>query len=154
MSNFFIYITSNQRQWPFFNIVDLYSGPGSAVNVPSSNSLAYSGRDALWVFKNYRRTANSQPPFGSAIIGLIDGLNNAITNPQLDGDFTAYLNYAAPNLDAITAAEVYYGKETYDKLLRVKMDVDPSFLFWNPQSIGNTNVSAVPMGTAIMVAIY
>ena len=143
MSSFFTYMISNRGQGPFFSIVDLYGGPGSAINVPSSDSSAYSDRDALWVFQNYGRTSNSEPPFDPAIIGLIDGLNDAITDPQPGGDFTAYLNYVDPDLNATTAAELYYGKETYDKLLGIKMDVDPSALFWNPQSIGNANASAV-----------
>jgi hypothetical protein len=134
MSSFFTYMISNRGQGPFYSIVDLYGGPGSVINIPSSNSSAYSDRDALWVFQNYGRTSN---------LGLIDGLNDAITDPQPGGDFTAYLNYVDPDLDATTAAELYYGKETYDKLLGIKMDVDPSALFWNPQSIGNANASDV-----------
>jgi hypothetical protein len=35
------------------------------------------------------------------------------------------------------AAEEYYGKETYYKLLKIKMDVNPAFVFWNPQAVGN-----------------
>jgi len=144
MSSFFTYMISHRgSNSPFFSIVDLYGGPGSAINVPSSTSSAYSDRDALWVFQNYGRTANSQPPFDPAITGLIDGLNDAITNPQPGGDFTAYLNYVDPDLSATTAAEVYYGTQTYEKLLGIKTAVDPGALFWNPQAIGNANVSAL-----------
>lgn len=59
MSSFFTYMISHRGQGSFFSIVDLYGGPSSAVNVPSSNSSAYSDRDALWVFQNYGRTGNS-----------------------------------------------------------------------------------------------
>ncbi|KAE9373757.1 Glucooligosaccharide oxidase [Stipitochalara longipes BDJ] len=140
MSSFFTYMISNRGKGPFFSIVDLYGGPGSQINVPPSDSSAYSDRDALWVFQNYGRTANSQPPFDPALTGLIDGLNDAITNPQPDGDFTAYLNYVDPDLSATTAAQLYYGTETYDKLVGIKTNVDPNFLFWNPQAIGNANL--------------
>jgi hypothetical protein len=41
-----------------------------------------------------------------------------------------------PNLNAIMAGELYYGPPTYDKLLLIKAEVDPGFLFWNPQAVG------------------
>jgi hypothetical protein len=137
MSSFFSYIIKNQGKGPFFSIINLYGGPGSAINAPSPDSSAYSDREALWVFQNYGYTANNQPPYDPAITKIVDGLNDAITTPQPDGNFTAYLNYIDPDLSPMMAAEEYYGKETYDKLLRIKTDVDPGFVFWNPQAVGN-----------------
>jgi hypothetical protein len=31
---------------------------------------------------------------------------------------------------------LYYGVETYSKLLAIQNEVDPDFLFWNPQAVG------------------
>jgi hypothetical protein len=46
------------------------------------------------------------------------------------------LNYVDPDLTPTQAAQEYYGTETYNKLLGIKIDVDPAFVFWNPQAIG------------------
>jgi len=43
-----------------------------------------------------------------------------------------------PNLSAFEAARLYYGKETYDRLLALKTELDPGFVFWNPQAVGNS----------------
>ena len=32
--------------------------------------------------------------------------------------------------------DLYYGVEAYGKLLAIKNEVDPDFLFWNPQAVG------------------
>ncbi|KAF4635820.1 hypothetical protein G7Y89_g2261 [Cudoniella acicularis] len=131
------YMITNQGQGPFFSIINLYGGPGSQINVPSPDSSAYSDRSALWVFQNYGHTASGLPPWDPAITPLIDGLNDAITQPQPDGDFTAYLNYVDPDLTPDMAAQEYYGASTYDKLLGLKKKFDSEFVFWNPQAIGN-----------------
>lgn len=85
---------------------------------------------------NYRYTANNQPPFDTAVIRLVDRLNTAIENAQLDGKFTQYLNYVDLGLDEMAAVEEYHGVKTYNKLLRIKMEIDPTFVFWNPWAIG------------------
>jgi FAD/FMN-containing dehydrogenase len=56
---------------------------------------------------------------------------------QPDGDFLAYPNYLDPALTPEEAADLYYGPATYDKLVKIKRDVDPEAVFWNPQAIGN-----------------
>ncbi len=135
---FWSYIIANRGKGPFYSIINLYGAPGSAINAPSPDSSTYSDRDALWVFQNYGYTANSQPPYDPAITQLVDGLNDAVENAQPDGDFSAYLNYVDPDLSPMVAAEEYYGATTYNKLLDIKTQVDPTFVFWNPQAIGNS----------------
>ncbi len=137
--SFFNYIIKNQGSpYPFFSIINLYGGPGSVVNVPASDFSSYSDRDALWVFQNYGYTANHLPPFNPKIFGIVDGLNDAVTSKQTDGNFSMYSNYVDPNLTARDAAEEYYGPATYDRLLKIKAVADPGFVFWNPQAVGNT----------------
>ncbi|EKD20480.1 glucooligosaccharide oxidase [Drepanopeziza brunnea f. sp. 'multigermtubi' MB_m1] len=135
---FWAYMVDNQGKGPFYSIINLYGGPGSAINAPSPDSSAYSERDTLWVFQNYESTAAQQPPYDPAAIGFVDGLNAAVENAQPDGDFSGYINYVDSDLDAMTAAEQYYGAATYNKLLDIKMQVDPTFVFWNPQAVGNS----------------
>jgi len=135
ISSFFSYIMKTQGKGPFYSIINLYGGPGSAINKPSPDSSAYSDRDALWVFQNYGYAAGNQT-YDPATTEFVNGLNDAITISQPEGMFKGYLNYVDPDLSPMMAAEKYYGKETYNRLLEIKMQVDPSFVFWNPQAVG------------------
>lgn len=130
--SFWSSIIDNQDEGPFYTIINLYGGASSQINVPSADISAYSDRDALWVFQNYGYTSNGLPPFDPTTMALIDDLNNALTSSQPDGDFGAYLNYVDPGLTARKAAALYYGPETYGRLLKIKKQVDPNFVFWNP----------------------
>ena len=65
------------------------------------------------------------------------GLSDALTSAMPGTSFGAYLNYVDPSLTAAEAHAVYYGEETYEKLVGIKQMVDPGDVFWNPQSIGN-----------------
>ncbi|CAG8973010.1 hypothetical protein HYALB_00007858 [Hymenoscyphus albidus] len=136
--SFFETVKANQGQWerPWFSIINLYGGPGSAINKPTTS--AYSDRDSLWVFQNYGYSSNSQPPFDPAGATVVNDLQNALPKAMPEGEFTAYLNYLDPEMSPQLAAEKYYGKETYNKLLGLKMVYDPLFTFWNPQAVGNS----------------
>lgn len=112
----------------YYTIVNLYGGPGSAINSKDTTFAAYSDRDSLWVFQNYGYTTSST--------NFINGLNNAIIKAQPQTNFGAYLNYVDPSYDAATAHKLYYGDALYAKLLELKKKVDPNSVFWNPQAIG------------------
>lgn len=112
----------------YYTIVNLYGGPGSAINSKDTSFAAYSDRDSLWVFQNYGYTTSST--------NFINGLNNAIITAQSQTNFGAYLNYVDPSYDAATAHKLYYGDALYAKLLTLKNKVDPKNVFWNPQAIG------------------
>jgi hypothetical protein len=87
--------------------------------------------------KNVGSSVNRLPPFAREITTFVDGLNTALTAAQPDGNFLAYPNYLDPALTPVEAADLYYGAATYNKLVKIKRDVDPEAVFWNPQSIGN-----------------
>ncbi|PBP23526.1 glucooligosaccharide oxidase [Diplocarpon rosae] len=134
---FWAAVIAHQGRGPFYSIINLYGGPGSAINRPPPEAAAYSDRDALWVFQNYGYTATGQPPWDPATTQLIDGLNAAVERAQPEGAFAAYLNYVDPGLSPTMAAEAYYGATTYNRLLDIKMRLDPTLVFWNPQAVGN-----------------
>ena len=145
--SFFSYILAHPGE-PIRSVINLYGGPGSAINAPPSNSTAFAHRDAMWVFENFgidTSTTNTSNPiespssnFDPNTIALVEGLNAAVEDAQPDGDFSAYLNYIDPELDATTAARLYYGAETYNRLLELKREFDPGFVLWNPQAVGNS----------------
>ena len=140
LTNYFAYIIANgsssQQPTPWFSQIDLYGGPGSAINIPLSSSSAYSDRDALWVVQHYGNMTGTTEPFPPEL-RFIDGLNAALTDAMPDTTFGAYLNYVDPELSASEAHEVYYGNSTYRNLLAIKPTWDAGNLFWNPQSVGN-----------------
>ncbi|KAF2688965.1 Glucooligosaccharide oxidase [Lentithecium fluviatile CBS 122367] len=130
---FYDYI-STPAPTEYFVIINLYGGPGSAINMKDTDFAAYADRDSLWVFQNYGHgdTIREQ---GS--IDFVNGINEAIIEAQPDTHFGAYLNYVDPSYDAETAHELYYGEALYAKLDELKAKYDPKHIFWNPQSIGN-----------------
>ncbi|TVY46179.1 Berberine bridge enzyme-like 12 [Lachnellula cervina] len=136
MKAYFAEVLANQGKGPFFSIINIYGGPGSAINTISANASAYSDRDAFWVIQNYGQTANGQLPWDANITGLVDTLTDAIVLAQPEGQFTAYVNYVDPDLSAQRAAQEYYGAATYNRLLALKRELDPDFVFWNPQAVG------------------
>ena len=112
----------------YYTIVNLYGGPGSAINSKDTNFAAYNDRDSLWVLQNYGYTSSS--------INFINGINNAIITAQPQTSFGAYLNYVDPTYDSATAHKLYYGDAVYSRLAALKKQVDPQSVFWHPQAIG------------------
>lgn len=112
----------------YYMIINLYGGPGSAINSKDTSFAAYNDRDSLWVLQNYGYTASS--------IDFVNGINRAIINAQPQTSFGAYLNYIDPTYDAATAHKLYYGDAVYERLAALKKEVDPQSIFWNPQAIG------------------
>ena len=139
LNSYFSYIIENgvNLPSPWFSIINLYGGPDSKINIPSPSSSAYSDRTALWVLQHYGDTTDTADPFPPGTLNFINGLNTAIPSAMPDTTFGAYLNYVDPSLTAAQAHNLYYGADTYAKLLAIKQVVDPGQVFWNPQSIGN-----------------
>lgn len=137
LRSYFSYIIDEGTAAPagWFSIIDLHGGPGSAVNDKDVGFAAYSDRSALWVAQHYTYTDVGKT-LPSSSIAWVEGLNEAMTSAMPDAKFGAYLNYVDPSLSAVEAHRLYYGDSLYQRLLRVKREVDPENVFWNPQTIG------------------
>ncbi|KAB8304310.1 hypothetical protein EYC80_003720 [Monilinia laxa] len=135
LASFFNFILNEGKNAPspWYTIINLYGGPGSQINVPSSDSSAYSDRGALWVFQNYGFTDPGK--WKPEVTPFVDSLNDALS-ANASTDFGIYLNYADPELNATEVSILGYGQPTYNKLLSIKKAIDPNEVFWNPQSIG------------------
>jgi hypothetical protein len=112
----------------YYIIINLYGGPGSAINSKDTEFAAYRDRDSLWVLQNYGSSSDS--------IDFVNGINRVIIDAQPQTSFGAYLNYVDPSYDATTAHKLYYGDAVYGRLAALKEQVDPKGVFWNPQAIG------------------
>ncbi|CBX96933.1 hypothetical protein LEMA_P100640.1 [Plenodomus lingam JN3] len=112
----------------YYIIINLYGGPGSAINTKDTNFAAYNDRDSLWVLQNYGMTGAS--------LDFVNGINNAVIKAQPQTKFGAYLNYLDPSYDAATAHQLYYGDAVYARLAALKRQVDPQSVFWHPQAVG------------------
>ena len=127
----------NMKPASWFSIINLYGGPDSQINVVPASASSYSDRTSLWVLQHYAFEPATDLPFPAGTVDpFVQGLNDAITTAQPQTQFTAYLNYIDPKLTPQQAHELYYGSETYGKLLRIKKVVDPKRVFWNPQAVG------------------
>ena len=118
--------SGSAKEW--YIIINLYGGPGSAINTKDIKFAAYDDRNSLWVLQNWG--------YGSTPMDFIQGINDAIIKAQPQTTFGAYLNYVDPTYDPATAHKLYYGDEVYARLLSIKKQVDPQSVFWNPQAIG------------------
>ncbi|CAI6329227.1 unnamed protein product [Periconia digitata] len=112
----------------YFVIINLYGGPGSAINTKDTTFAAYADRDSLWVFQNYGKTDKQEG------IDFVNGINDVIVNAQPETHFGAYLNYVDPSYSREQAHELYYGTELASSLQQLKSKWDPQATFWNPQS--------------------
>ena len=143
LTNYFIYVNThginNGSVGTWYTIINLYGGPDSQINAVASDSAAYSGRSALWVIQHYGYTANMDSPYPQGNMDFVEGMNKALTEVMEKDEvrFGAYANYVDPSLSAQQAHDLYYGQETYARLLDIKKSVDPGGVFWNPQSVGN-----------------
>ncbi|KAJ4289799.1 hypothetical protein N0V90_011130 [Kalmusia sp. IMI 367209] len=127
LDNFYDYI-SKGAPYDYFVIINLYGGPGSAINTKDTTFAAYKDRDSLWVFQNYGIKPTT--------LDFINGINDVIIESQPDTEFGAYLNYVDPSYSAKEAHELYYGDEVYSRLATLKKKYDPKQTFWMPQAIG------------------
>lgn len=139
LTSHFKYIAQNLNngvRW--FSIINLYGGADSQINTVPASSAAYADRTSLWVIQLYGWTPGDSSIFPSNIQPYITGLSKSLTSAQPQTKFTAYLNYLDPSLTPAQAHDLYYGSDVYKKLLKLKLQMDPKSIFWNPQAIGTS----------------
>lgn len=110
--------------------VVIFDLEGGAINDTPMEASAYGHRDTLFYIQTY----------GIGIITLTDttrnfltGINNLIKQQMPNVTFGAYAGYVDPALGA-DAQNQYFGTNL-PKLESIKAVVDPTEVFWNPQSI-------------------
>ncbi|KAL8741340.1 MAG: hypothetical protein Q9190_006043 [Brigantiaea leucoxantha] len=137
LTSYFTYIATNgtHAPQPWFSEINLLGGPGSRINDPpiAASNAAYSERGALWVVQHYSEVYSSPP---QQVFNFVNGLNSALENAMPGTTFGGYLNYVDPELSPDQSHRLYYSQEVYERLVRIKREVDPDNIFSNPQSVG------------------
>lgn len=137
VTNFFTYLATAGQQAPvnWWVIYDLYGGLGSQISVPAISATAYAHRDSLFTIQIYSTAPGQLPPYPQGGYPFMEGIVDSITDYQNQTTFKAYANYIDPTLTKEQAWDLYYGQAQMVKLNKVKDQVDPSRVFWNPQAI-------------------
>jgi len=77
----------------------------------------------------------------------MNAMSASMTDHMDPADVKGYANYVDPTLTAAQAHRLYYGNDKWDgtsgpgegrmdRLERIKREVDPDMILWNPQAIG------------------
>ncbi|KAI9154927.1 Xylooligosaccharide oxidase [Paramyrothecium foliicola] len=124
-----IQVGSNRNWWLQ---MDIHGGPSSAISqVPVANT-AYAHRNKLLLWQLYdRATSGAYPSNG---FSTLQGIAASATQGMSSSDWGMYINYQDSQVDTQTAQQKYWGSNLA-KLQRIKKQLDPNQVFWNPQSV-------------------
>ncbi|EKG17011.1 Chitin-binding type 1, partial [Macrophomina phaseolina MS6] len=88
LQSYFSYMITSGKNAPasWYSIVNLYGGPGSAINSKDDTFAAYSDRESLWVAQHWISTDVSASLPASATT-FLDGLNDAMTKQMPGANF-------------------------------------------------------------------
>lgn len=127
----FHYLDQTHKGTPlWFVIFDL---EGGAVNDIAPDATAYAHRDALFYLQSY---AVGLGAVTHTTRDFIRGLNKIITVGMPESEFGAYAGYVDVELGE-KGPEAYWNRNL-PRLERIKREVDPNEVFWNPQSVRPT----------------
>ncbi|KAL2259992.1 hypothetical protein VTK26DRAFT_6156 [Humicola hyalothermophila] len=127
--------TSIRRSW--YIMVDMYGGPNSAITRVPAEATSFAYRDPgkhLFLYQFYDAILfGSYPSDGFEFLdgwvrNITDGLDAA------GAGWGMYINYADPRMNRTEAQEAYY-RESLPRLRRLKQELDPTELFYYPQSV-------------------
>lgn len=118
------------RSW--YIIIDMYGGKNAAIPKVPANLTSYAHRDKLFLYEFYdRQNYGTYPSNG---FDFLNGWVKAFTNNLTPAQWGMYINYADPTMNQ-TEAQTNYYRDSLPKLQQIKAQVDPTQLFYYPQSI-------------------
>jgi hypothetical protein len=121
---------TNTRSWWFQ--LDLHGGAHSAVTNGNFSLSSYAHRDKLFLIQFYDQTFFGNYPSNG--FPFLDNWVANTTQPLTSSDWGMYINYADSNLNRTEAQQAYWGS-SLPRLQSIKAAVDPSELFYYPQSV-------------------
>ncbi|KAJ3958714.1 hypothetical protein N0V92_004704 [Colletotrichum tropicale] len=113
--------------------VDLHGGKNSAITAIPANSSAYAHRDKLLLYQFYDRVdlSTTYPEDG---FSFLQGFRANTTLGMEPGEQGMYFNYPDPNMGQDEAQTKYWG-DNLARLQDIKAAVDPTEVFYFPQSV-------------------
>ncbi|KAI8296044.1 hypothetical protein K4K56_008052 [Colletotrichum sp. SAR 10_98] len=113
--------------------VDLHGGKNSAITAIPANSSAYAHRDKLLLYQFYDRVdlSATYPEDG---FSFLQGFRANTTLGMEPGEQGMYFNYPDPNMGQGEAQTKYWG-DNLARLQEIKAAVDPTEVFYFPQSV-------------------
>ncbi|KAI8246606.1 hypothetical protein K4K55_005897 [Colletotrichum sp. SAR 10_96] len=120
-----------ERDW--WVQVDLHGGKNSAITAIPANSSAYAHRDKLLLYQFYDRVdlSATYPEDG---FSFLQGFRANTTLGMEPGEQGMYFNYPDPNMGQGEAQTKYWG-DNLARLQEIKAAVDPTEVFYFPQSV-------------------
>ncbi|KFY77009.1 hypothetical protein V499_03529 [Pseudogymnoascus sp. VKM F-103] len=112
--------------------LDLHGGAHAGVWEHDNGVTSYPHRDKLYIIQFYDRVIGE--PYPANGFQFLDGWVDTTTQPLEWGEWGMYVNYVDARLGRREAEELYWGKNL-PRLRRIKAQVDPGELFFNPISI-------------------
>lgn len=112
--------------------LDLHGGAHAGVWEADNGVTSYAHRDKLYIIQFYDRAIGE--PYPRDGFQFLDGWVDATTQPLEWGEWGMYVNYVDARLGRREAEELYWGKNV-PRLRKIKRQVDPGELFFNPISI-------------------
>ncbi len=120
----------NSRQW--YIIIDMYGGKNAFIQASSAPSMSYAHRDKLFLYEFYDRVGFGSYPSNG--FSFLNGWVDAFTHNLNESQWGMYINYADPTMNRTYAQQVYY-RQSLPRLRKIKAAVDPTEVFYYPQSI-------------------
>ncbi|KAK7394042.1 hypothetical protein QQX98_013173 [Neonectria punicea] len=131
MSTLYANINDPMGRHSWVLMLEFSGGENSVIPGIPATETSYFHRDKLFLlqFTDNIFTQDSDERFSQ-----VKGFRESITKTMEDGDWGMYANYVDTELDSETAQKLYYGGNL-ERLRKIKGDVDPDEVFWNPQAI-------------------
>lgn len=112
--------------------MDLHGGANSAVAAVPNAATAYAHRDQLLLFQFYDSIFVGDYPDNG--FSLLQNFVKSVTKSMDDGEYGKYINYADSQLSKEDANHLYW-RGNLDRLRKIKKQLDPREVFWNPSSV-------------------
>ena len=122
--------SSARHSWEIF--LEMHGGEKSAITRVNSTATAYAHRDKFLLFQFLDTGTNGHIPEEGFTI--LKTFIDSVTHFMADADWGMYANFLDTQLAGNDAQRLYWG-DNLPRLRRIKADLDPRDVFWNPQGI-------------------
>ncbi|KAI3398109.1 hypothetical protein diail_9862 [Diaporthe ilicicola] len=127
--------TSIDPSQSWYAVINVHGGPDSQITSVPASASAYTHREMLWVIQHYGYSSNHLPPLLDSTKHAVTRLTRAVRAGIPASSIRAEPNYHDPDMARDMAHSLHYGEAAMKKLEALKSKIDPSEVFWNPQSI-------------------